>query len=176
MKLSFINDIASDPDDQEIIRTIISMGHSLRRKVVAEGVETEEQRILLRKLRCDEMQGYLFARPASREALDRLLAEDPTLVQDLANELANILAGNMSFVGPRPLLDCDQLDAFRDRLWVRPGLTGWAQVNFPYGASVEDTREKLRYDLFYIRNHSFLLDFQIVLKTIYVVLAKAGGK
>ena len=59
---------------------------------------------------------------------------------------------------------------------VLPGMTGWAQVNFPYGASVEDAREKLRYDLFYIRNHSFLLDFQIVLKTIYVVLAKAGGK
>nr|WP_241911877.1 EAL domain-containing protein [Telmatospirillum siberiense] len=71
---SFINDIATDPDDQEIIRTIISMGHSLRRKVVAEGVETEEQRILLRKLRCDEMQGYLLSPPVPAAEIDRLLA------------------------------------------------------------------------------------------------------
>ncbi len=71
---SFINDIATDPDDQEIIRTIISMGHSLRRRVIAEGVETEEQRILLRKLRCDEMQGYLLSPPVPAAEIDLLLA------------------------------------------------------------------------------------------------------
>ncbi|MDR3437749.1 EAL domain-containing protein [Telmatospirillum sp.] len=71
---SFINDIATDPDDQEIIRTIISMGHSLRRKIVAEGVETEEQRVLLRKLRCDEMQGYLLSPPVPAAEIDHLLA------------------------------------------------------------------------------------------------------
>ncbi len=71
---SFINDIVTDPDDQEIIRTIISMGHSLRRRIVAEGVETEEQRVLLRKLRCDEMQGYLLSPPVSADEIDRILA------------------------------------------------------------------------------------------------------
>jgi diguanylate cyclase (GGDEF)-like protein/PAS domain S-box-containing protein len=70
---SFISDIATDPDDQEIIRTIISMGHSLRRKVIAEGVETERQRNLLRKLRCDEMQGYLLSPPVPAMEIDRLL-------------------------------------------------------------------------------------------------------
>ena len=71
---SFIADIATDPDDQEIIRTIISMGHSLRRRIVAEGVETEEQRVLLRKLRCDEMQGYLLSPPVPAAEIDRLLS------------------------------------------------------------------------------------------------------
>ncbi|HLN24021.1 MAG TPA: PAS domain S-box protein, partial [Patescibacteria group bacterium] len=71
---SFINDIATDPDDLEIIRTIISMGHSLRRRIVAEGVETEEQRVLLRKLRCDEMQGYLLSPPVPAAQIDAMLA------------------------------------------------------------------------------------------------------
>jgi len=76
---SFINDIATDLDDQEIIRTIISMGHSLRRKVIAEGVETEGQRILLRKLRCDEMQGYLLSPPVPAVEIDRLLGIRPSV-------------------------------------------------------------------------------------------------
>jgi len=70
---SFINDIATDHDDLEIIRTIISMGHSLRRRIVAEGVETEEQRVLLRKLRCDEMQGYLLSPPVPASQIDAML-------------------------------------------------------------------------------------------------------
>jgi len=72
---SFVNDIAVDPDDLEIIRTIIQMGHSLRRRIVAEGVETEEQRKLLRKLKCDEMQGYLVSPPVPASEIDRMLAE-----------------------------------------------------------------------------------------------------
>jgi diguanylate cyclase (GGDEF)-like protein/PAS domain S-box-containing protein len=71
---SFIHDIATDPDDLEIIRTIISMGHSLRRRVVAEGVETEDQRALLRKLRCDEMQGFLLSPPVPAAEIERMLA------------------------------------------------------------------------------------------------------
>ncbi len=71
---SFVNDIAVDPDDLEIIRTIINMGHSLRRKVVAEGVETEAQRLLLRHLRCDEMQGYLLSPPVAASEIDKMLA------------------------------------------------------------------------------------------------------
>jgi EAL domain-containing protein (putative c-di-GMP-specific phosphodiesterase class I) len=71
---SFVNDIADDPDDLEIIRTIINMGHSLRRRVVAEGVETEAQRQLLRHLRCDEMQGFLISPPVPAAEIDRMLA------------------------------------------------------------------------------------------------------
>jgi len=97
-------------------------------------------------------------------------------------QLWNVLMGDMSLIGPRAeWVRCvekyeEEIPFYHLRHEVPPGLTGWAQVNFPYGSSVEDTREKLRYDLFYIRNHSFLLDFQIVLKTVHVVLAKAGGK
>ena len=105
----------------------------------------------------------------------------PTRLDELP-QLWNVLVGDMSLIGPRAeWVRCvekyeEEIPYYHLRHEVPPGLTGWAQVNFPYGASVEDTREKLRYDLYYIRNHSFLLDFQIVLKTIYVVLAKAGGK
>jgi len=105
----------------------------------------------------------------------------PTRLDELP-QLWNVLVGDMSLIGPRAeWVRCveryeEEIPFYHLRHEVPPGLTGWAQVNFPYGSSVEDTREKLRYDLYYIRNHSFLLDFQIVLKTIYVVLAKAGGK
>ena len=97
-------------------------------------------------------------------------------------QLWNVLIGDMSLIGPRAeWVRCvekyeEEIPYYHLRHEVPPGLTGWAQVNYPYGSSVEDTKEKLRYDLFYIRNHSFLLDFQIVLKTIHVVLAKVGGK
>lgn len=105
----------------------------------------------------------------------------PTRLDELP-QLWNILVGDMSLIGPRAeWVRCveryeKEIPHYHLRHEVPPGLTGWAQVNFPYGASVDDTKEKLRYDLYYIRNHSFLLDFQIVLKTVYVVLAKVGGK
>jgi len=105
----------------------------------------------------------------------------PSRIDELP-QLWNVLVGEMSLIGPRAewvkLVEKyeKEIPYYALRHEVRPGLTGWAQVNFPYGSNLEDTREKLRYDLYYIRNHSFLLDFQIVLKTIYVVLAKVGGK
>lgn len=101
---------------------------------------------------------------------------------DEVPQLWNVLVGDMSLIGPRAewvklVKKYEQeIPFYQMRHEVRPGLTGWAQVNYPYGANLEDTKEKLRYDFFYIRNHSFLLDFQIVLKTVYVILAKVGGK
>ncbi len=97
-------------------------------------------------------------------------------------QLLNILKGEMSLVGPRP-----ERPAFVEELKtviplyglrsaVRPGLTGWAQVNYPYGASVEDAVEKLRYDLYYIQYASLVLDLQIVLKTIGVSLRRKGSR
>ena len=59
---------------------------------------------------------------------------------------------------------------------VKPGLTGWAQINFPYGASVEDAKEKLQYDLFYIKNQSIALDISIILKTINTILNRSLGR
>lgn len=95
-------------------------------------------------------------------------------------QLWNVLKGDMSFIGPRPERPEFNIELERAipyynlRHIVRPGLTGWAQVLYPYGASVEDAREKLQYDLFYIKNFTFLMDLQILLKTVSVVLLGKG--
>ncbi len=95
-------------------------------------------------------------------------------------QLVNVIRGDMSFIGPRP--EARELTALYEReipfydlrYLVKPGITGWAQVMYPYGSSVEDAREKLQYDLFYIKNYSLLLDLAILLKTIRVVLSGRG--
>jgi len=95
-------------------------------------------------------------------------------------QLINILRGEMSFIGPRPERPefIEKLEKkipfYNERLLVKPGLTGWAQINFPYGASEKDAIEKLQYDLYYIKNRSLLLDLSILLKTIKTVLSGGG--
>jgi exopolysaccharide biosynthesis polyprenyl glycosylphosphotransferase len=97
-------------------------------------------------------------------------------------QLANVIRGEMSLVGPRPERPhfVEQLTRvipfYRQRTYVKPGLTGWAQVNFPYGASVEDAREKLAYDLYYVKNRSIMLDLIILISTIRVVLFREGAR
>jgi lipopolysaccharide/colanic/teichoic acid biosynthesis glycosyltransferase len=92
----------------------------------------------------------------------------------------NILQGDMSFVGPRPerpefVRDLTkQIPFYGQRHVVRPGLTGWAQVNFRYGATVADSMEKLQCDLFYIKNVSIALDLFIILKTIQTIVLRRG--
>lgn len=95
-------------------------------------------------------------------------------------QLCNVLRGEMSFIGPRPerpeftgKLE-EAIPFYNLRHILRPGVTGWAQVMYPYGASVEDAREKLQYELYYIKNYSLLLDALIVLKTVRVVLFGKG--
>ncbi|WP_428662867.1 exopolysaccharide biosynthesis polyprenyl glycosylphosphotransferase [Reyranella sp.] len=94
----------------------------------------------------------------------------------------NILRGEMAFVGPRPERPefVEKLIAaiphYADRVAVRPGLTGWAQVKHPYGASIEDARDKLSYDLWYIRGRSLWLDLRIILATVRVVVLRAGAR
>ena len=95
-------------------------------------------------------------------------------------QLWNVLRGEMSFIGPRPerpefteALE-KQIPFYNLRHLVRPGITGWAQVLYPYGASVEDARQKLQYDLFYIKNYSLSLDLVILFKTVRVVLFGRG--
>ena len=93
----------------------------------------------------------------------------------------NILKGDMSLIGPRPerpeFVDMlkSRIPFYDERHLVKPGLTGWAQVSFPYGNSVEDSTQKLHYDLFYIRNMSIFLDMKIALKTIATILEAKGG-
>jgi exopolysaccharide biosynthesis polyprenyl glycosylphosphotransferase len=95
-------------------------------------------------------------------------------------QLWNVLRGDMSLIGPRAewdrlVADYEQaIPCYHFRHLVKPGITGWAQVNYPYGASIEDTVRKLEYDLYYIRHFSFLLDAAIVLKTIHVMLFGKG--
>jgi len=94
----------------------------------------------------------------------------------------NILRGDMSFVGPRPErpVFVEELTStiphYADRAAVRPGLTGWAQVRYAYGASIEDARNKLSYDLWYIENRSLWLDLRIILATVRVVVRQAGAR
>jgi len=91
-------------------------------------------------------------------------------------QLFNVLAGEMSLVGPRPERPefienlARQLPLYHERHAVKAGLTGWAQVNYPYGASLDDARSKLSYDLYYVKNCSILLDFKIMMQTLRVVL------
>ncbi len=97
-------------------------------------------------------------------------------------QLVQVLRGNMSLIGPRPerpeIVDRLKQDIplYEKRLIVRPGITGWAQVNHKYDSNTEDVIQKLRYDLYYIRNLSFGLDLQILLRTVGVVLAKRGAQ
>lgn len=97
-------------------------------------------------------------------------------------QLFNVLMGDMSLVGPRPerpefVAQLKQrIPYYSERHFVKPGVTGWAQVRYPYGASVEDAIEKLRYDLYYIKNISILFDLRIIFQTIDVVLRRKGGR
>lgn len=95
-------------------------------------------------------------------------------------QLVNILRGDMSFVGPRPERPeftrelARQLPLYEERHIVRAGLTGWAQINYPYGASLDDARSKLSYDLYYVKNFGILFDVLIILQTMRVVLWPSG--
>ena len=97
-------------------------------------------------------------------------------------QLWNVLRNEMSIIGPRPerpyFVDelAQDIPFYRDRHWIKPGITGWAQVNFSYGASLADAREKLSYDLYYLKNATLLLDFFIAISTIRVVLFQEGAR
>jgi exopolysaccharide biosynthesis polyprenyl glycosylphosphotransferase len=97
-------------------------------------------------------------------------------------QLFNVLRGEMSMIGPRPERPifveelAKVIPFYNHRTYVKPGLTGWAQVNYPYGASVEDAREKLAYDLYYVKNRGVLLDMVILLSTVRVILFGEGAR
>jgi lipopolysaccharide/colanic/teichoic acid biosynthesis glycosyltransferase len=97
-------------------------------------------------------------------------------------QLFLVLKGEMSFVGPRPerpqfveMLN-SEIRYYDVRHSVKPGLTGWAQLRYPYGASVRDANEKLKFDLFYVKNHGLVFDLMIMLQTVEVVLFGRGAR
>jgi sugar transferase (PEP-CTERM system associated) len=135
-----------------------SMIHDAEAKTGPVWAEDDDQRItrvgkIIRKLRLDELP-----------------------------QLWNVLKGDMSFVGPRPEREyfVEQLEKvipyFRERFTVKPGISGWAQVSYGYGDSVEDAIEKLNYDLFYIKNMSIFMDIMIILRTVKIVLFAKGAR
>ena len=97
-------------------------------------------------------------------------------------QVINVLKGEMSFIGPRPERACfvaelqEKIPYYSQRHTIKPGITGWAQVRYPYGATVKDAEEKLQYDLYYIKNLSFSLDMRILLSSIQVVLFGKGAR
>jgi sugar transferase (PEP-CTERM system associated) len=97
-------------------------------------------------------------------------------------QLFNVLAGDMSLVGPRPerpyFVDTltQEIPYYAVRLSVKPGLTGWAQVRYHYGATMEDSAEKLQYDLYYVKNHTWFLDLVVLFETVGVVLTGKGAQ
>ena len=97
-------------------------------------------------------------------------------------QVFNILKGDMRFVGPRPerpeFVDelSQRIPYYRERHIVRPGLTGWAQLCYPYGSSESDAIEKLQYDLYYIKNRSLLFDLAILVQTVEVILFGKGAR
>jgi sugar transferase (PEP-CTERM system associated) len=97
-------------------------------------------------------------------------------------QIINVLAGEMAFTGPRPerpefVEDLAQKIPFYDvRHCVKPGITGWAQLCYPYGADASDAKQKLQFDLYYVKNHSLFLDFMILLTTVEVILFGKGAR
>jgi lipopolysaccharide/colanic/teichoic acid biosynthesis glycosyltransferase len=97
-------------------------------------------------------------------------------------QLWAVLRGEMSFVGPRPERPSfvaelvQQMPYYAERHMVKPGITGWAQINYPYGANLDDARHKLEYDLYYAKNYTPFLDLVILLQTIRVVLFPDGAR
>lgn len=97
-------------------------------------------------------------------------------------QIINVFVGDMAFVGPRPERPefieelSQEIPYFNERHCVKPGITGWAQLNYPYGSSVQDAKHKLEFDLYYVKNQSLFLDFLILLQTVEVILFGKGAR
>ena len=97
-------------------------------------------------------------------------------------QILNVLRGEMSFVGPRPERPefvaelNERIPYYRERHSIKPGITGWAQLCYPYGSSEQDATEKLQYDLFYVKNHSLLFYIAILVQTVEVIVWRKGAR
>ena len=133
----------------------------------------------------DEVTNHLLARSGFQTSDPRVTRLGRFIRKVRIDELPqawSVLKGDMSFVGPRPerpefVADLEtKMRYYNERHMVKPGITGWAQINYPYGASVEDARNKLEYDLYYAKNYSPFLDLLILLQTLRVVLWPEGAR
>lgn len=138
------------------------------------------QILKLRTMRIDAESGGAVWAAARDTRITRLGTIMRRTRLDELPQLINVLRGEMSFVGPRPerpefvAMLASSLPLYRERHAAKAGLTGWAQINYPYGASIDDARSKLSYDLYYVKNFSVLFDLLIILQTIRVVLWPSG--
>jgi sugar transferase (PEP-CTERM system associated) len=149
-----------------------------------ERVGLNGRRFLLMKFRSMSVNAETDGVPRWAAANDQRITRIGALIRktriDELPQVFNVLKGDMSFIGPRPerpffveTLTKD-IPYYGERHRVKPGISGWAQINYPYGASVEDAREKLTYDLYYVKNRSLFLDLVILLPTARVVLWPEG--
>ncbi len=151
-----------------------------------ERVGLNSRRFVLLKFRSMRQDAEADGRPVWAAARDNRVTRVGGFMRltriDELPQLFNVLRGEMSLVGPRPERPhfVDHLGkiipSYDERHTVLPGITGWAQVNYPYGASVEDARQKLAYDLYYIANRSLLLDLKILCATVGVVIFQKGAR
>lgn len=135
-----------------------------------------------RSMRTDaEKDGPVWAKTAD-ERMTRVGSVIRRIRVDEIPQFWNILRGDMNFVGPRPERPhfiaqlAQEIEYYEQRHLMAPGLTGWAQIKYPYGASIEDARQKLQYDLYYIKNQSITLDATIMFETIKTILLGRGGR
>jgi sugar transferase (PEP-CTERM system associated) len=138
--------------------------------------------IKFRSMRVDaEKDGAVWAK-AGDSRVTRVGAIIRKLRIDELPQLINVLKDDMSFVGPRPERPefvaqlSEKIPYYSERHWVKPGITGWAQLCYPYGASERDAMEKLQYDLYYVKNHSLIFDFMVLAQTAEVVLLGKGAR
>jgi sugar transferase (PEP-CTERM system associated) len=140
----------------------------------------EFQILKLRTMRIDAERGGAVWAADKDKRITRLGSFLRRTRLDELPQLINVLRGEMSFVGPRPerpefvAMLASHLPLYHERHAAKAGLTGWAQINYPYGASIDDARSKLSYDLYYVKNFSVLFDLLIILQTVRVVLWPGG--
>lgn len=134
----------------------------------------------LRTMRVDAEAGGAVWAAAKDNRITRIGAFLRRTRIDELPQLFNVLRGEMAFVGPRPerpdfvTMLAEHLPLYHERHVAKAGLTGWAQINYPYGASIDDARSKLSYDLYYVKNFSMLFDLLIIMQTLRVVLWPGG--
>ncbi len=140
----------------------------------------------LYKFRSMRVDAERHSRPQWAQKSDSRITRVGSVIRkvriDELPQLINVLKGDMSFIGPRPerpyFVDqlATEIPFYGERHAVKPGITGWAQINYPYGASLQDARNKLSYDLYYVKNHTLLLDFIVLIQTVRVILFPEGAR
>ena len=153
---------------------------------VQERVGLEGRLFLIRKFRSMRVDAEQDGKPAWASENDPRVTRVGAIIRKLRidelPQLLNVLAGDMGFVGPRPERPQfveqlgERIPYYHERHWVKPGITGWAQLCYPYGASERDAKEKLQYDLYYVKHRNLFFDLAILLETAEVVLWGRGAR